>query len=255
MSNSPIQCFAADLDDTLHDFGYSSSKAISAVIALVATESSINPTVLLNVYTELLKDAQYTNFTLDLPSREYRRRRFTRFLQYFGLLDRVKLEYLLDVYDEQIGQYILAFDGVQALFAQCKALGLVTMIITEGPYDAQLKVLRALKIDHLVDHLVTSSKEHVIKVEGLLERGVARVGIEPHRIMYVGDRYNRDYAPARALGMQAFLLRYFQPYTRKTYHLRHQQQDYQITSLRQLIAILNRTTLIEGRSIRAINLV
>lgn len=68
------------------------------------------------------------------------------------------------------------------------------------------ELLRALDLP--VDRLATSGEWGVAKpAAGFFERVITMAGVEPDRLLYVGDHRDNDVLPAKAAGLRAALIR------------------------------------------------
>lgn len=81
-----------------------------------------------------------------------------------------------------------------------------TVIITEGPQDAQALTIERLGLSPYIDTLITSAAYGTSKSDGLFEVALREIDCAPTNILYIGDSPDRDYAPACALGIPCLLL-------------------------------------------------
>jgi putative hydrolase of the HAD superfamily len=198
-----LRWVAFDLDDTLHGFRRASGRAAEAVFAEVERRRGIAADRLRDAYGEILRGAQSAGFTRDRTAREYRVERFGALLGRFGLSKQGEpgLDRLLDVYDAALGEELELTEGAAEALSAARWAGLSTMVVSEGPADAQALTIERLGIAPMVDLLVTSAAERASKSDGLLEVALARAGSGPEEMLYVGDSVERDIAPALALGI------------------------------------------------------
>ena len=99
------------------------------------------------------------------------------------------------------------YDDVEPLLAGLEARGLRAGVLSN--WDFRLPPLLArLGLTPRLDPLVVSCFEGVAKPSPELYRRAAdRIGVDPQRIMYVGDHRSLDLAPALEVGFDAYLIR------------------------------------------------
>ena len=99
---------------------------------------------------------------------------------------------------------IAPFPDVIPLLSDLKAAGLRTGIVTHGWTDKQAeKLVRIGVVPHLdADAIFISDEIGISKPNPkLYETALARMGLEAHEVMYVGDSPAHDIAPPKSLGM------------------------------------------------------
>lgn len=196
-----LRWIAFDLDDTLHHFERASGQAAEAVFRQVGQRSGIGLGDLEEAYREIRREAQGGHFSQRRTSREYRAERFAALLGRFGLDPDPQMDGLLDLYDNALGEALELKPGATEALATAKRVGLSTMVISEGPHDAQAMTIERLGIASWVDLLVTSAGEGLSKSTGLFDRALERAACSPQELIYVGDSVARDVGPALALGI------------------------------------------------------
>jgi putative hydrolase of the HAD superfamily len=195
-----LRWIAFDLDGTLHDFERASGQAADAVFREIERRSGIGIDDLGDAYSAILSAAQQERFVRSKTSREYRGERFAALL---AELDQPsdRLDRLLDIYDEALGEALELKPGARQALIDAKRARLSVMVISEGPQDAQARTIDRLGIAPSIDLLVTSAAEGVSKTDGLFERALERARCSRDEIVYVGDSIDRDIVPASALGI------------------------------------------------------
>lgn len=81
-----------------------------------------------------------------------------------------------------------------------------TAIVTDGDPAVQRSKIRSLGVDELVDLVVISDefgREHRKPDPYALLFAAAKLGVEPYRCVYIGDRPDKDVAAANAAGMRS----------------------------------------------------
>ena len=195
-----------DLDGTLWDYQRAARAATQTVYNLVQDEFGIEPARLAAVYAHLVKADQERGFVANQQSRDYRAARFKRLLNSFSIIPTPWfMESLLEIYEQTLLQHTVPYPGVVQLLRERHARQLKTVIITEGPADAQMRTIDALGIRDLVDAVFTSAELGRSKTGGLFQAVLDRLGLHPGELFYVGDSQTRDIEPARAAGISAEL--------------------------------------------------
>lgn len=167
---SGLRWIAFDLDDTLHYFKRASGRASAVVFRDIEREDGIEVGELEAAYHEILRAAQSGHFSQSKTSREYRAERFGTLLDRFGRESGPRLERILDLYDAALGEALELKPGANQVLAAAKRAGLLVMVVSEGPHDAQTTTLE-------------------------------RAGCECGEVLFVGDSVDRDIVSASALGI------------------------------------------------------
>ena len=196
-----LRWIAFDLDDTLHYFRHASGKAAEAVFCDVEQRFGIDVSDLGDAYRRILRMAQGDHFIQPKTSREFRAERFVALLGGFGVDPEPQLKRLLEIYDVTLAESLKLKPGAREALLAARRAELSTMVISEGPHDAQQTTIERLGIATSVDLLVTSASERASKSDGLFERAMECAGCEPREILHVGDSLERDIVPASALGI------------------------------------------------------
>lgn len=199
-------CIGFDLDDTLHFFKQASTAASQIAVLSVAERASMPFGQLNELYKIELLKVQKQNFTANRPSKEYRAERFKPLLSAAGLKEDDHLEWILGIYKNALAENISIKPGVIELLTTVKGLGIKTVVISEGPMDAQEWTIKQLGIDHLVDEIITSSSVGISKTDGLFESALSMLQIKPSDMFYIGDSYERDYVPANEIGIPSLVV-------------------------------------------------
>lgn len=190
-----------DLDDTLHFFKRASNRAATAVFSEIERQCGIKTDDLDESYSVTLQAAQSKHFSESKTAREYRAERFQTLLNGFVLEPVPSLDRLLDIYDGALGEALELKPGALQALSAAKRAGLLVMVVSEGPHDAQMVTIERLGIAPSIDLLVTSAGEQASKTDGLFEKALTRAGCERHEVLYVGDSLDRDITPTSALGI------------------------------------------------------
>lgn len=96
--------------------------------------------------------------------------------------------------------------GSQELFAYCKEHQLALGLITNGPYEHQLKKIQSLHLSDWIaeDLMIISGQVGFFKPDVAIFRMMEeRIGLLPQDLCYVGDSFENDVLGAKAAGWQA----------------------------------------------------
>lgn len=201
-----LKAVSFDLDDTLHRYRQASGHAMTAVYDYIEEQYGRPVAQLREAYSVILHTAQANHFVENKPAREYRRTRFDALLERFSILGLHDTEACLDIYQETLDRNLTLNPGAREALQAARQQGLRTMVVTEGPDDAQQGVLARLKLAPLVDHLITSSRLGVSKTDGLYAAAAAEAGLPGSAILHVGDSPLRDAQAARKAGWHSLVV-------------------------------------------------
>ncbi|MCP1559077.1 UNVERIFIED_ORG: putative hydrolase of the HAD superfamily [Methylobacterium sp. SuP10 SLI 274] len=111
-------------------------------------------------------------------------------------------EILLADYRACCARFAQPFDGMRAVLEELRARGLALGIVTNGETEFQLRHVRALELDKLVDAVLISEREGLRKPDAtLFLRAATACRTEPSRCLFVGDNPLADVLGAHAAGM------------------------------------------------------
>jgi putative hydrolase of the HAD superfamily len=202
------QYIGFDLDDTLHEYKKASGKANNAVFHYIATIHShlTSFQALSQAYKGILSKSTTDAFKDGRTSYEYRRERFEALLKGQRIpYDDHWLNELLDFYKETLKHCLELKKGAKELLETARIHGKTVVLVTEGPLDAQIWTLEILGLNKLVQRIFTPGEFGKDKTDGLFQDVLSSLGIEPHQILFIGDRIERDIIPAKEYGIQTIL--------------------------------------------------
>ncbi|MFH1306487.1 MAG: HAD-IA family hydrolase [Candidatus Micrarchaeota archaeon] len=201
-----IKLILFDLDDTLHSFKSSSSKAMGRVYELIEAKHHVEKQLLVQKYGELLSQAEETAFFDGRSSREYRTERFSNLLEGVGIKDEGFVKILVDGYGKILEENTKPFPETMDVLKELKknySLG----IITEGPLDAQKRALNILGIEEYFGYLFVSGDVRKIKRTGeLFLYALEEIGVSPNEALLIGDSYKRDVVGGCLAGLRVILV-------------------------------------------------
>jgi putative hydrolase of the HAD superfamily len=205
--NNPICSkphFGFDLDDTLHDFTFSSKQAIDAVYAMKIQKypNKYSQASLKKSYREILNRYTSSAFKDGRSSFEYRSERFEALLEDHQIpVKQIFIAELLKIYEVTLERNLKLHNGALDLLQELKAQGKTISLVTEGPGDSQRWTVEKLGISPYIDHIFTPGEFGRDKTDGLFQEVLRVLKIEPNELVFVGDNEHRDVHAAKALGI------------------------------------------------------
>lgn len=200
--------FYFDLDGTLHDFVYASTKANQSVIRIFSEAYKIEYQQVELSYNTIFKNSQKTHFVSNSSSNENRLVRFNALIEEYskiGISSYFEYE-MLHEYNMNFSKNITPFKNVIKLFTKLKKKEKKIAIVTEGPHDAQEFVLQQLGLIPLKDALITSSYYNLSKSEGLFKQALELTKASSRDVLILGDSIERDILPAKELKIDTILV-------------------------------------------------
>ncbi|MEW8051100.1 MAG: HAD family hydrolase [Candidatus Thiodiazotropha sp.] len=194
-----------DLDNTLHDYRGASDAAMGAVFSYIEDEYGVDPVEQKIAYSKILKEAQEVGFAAPKTSTEYRSERFEKLLLTFSILPGYDLANMLTIYSDALDKHLRLNPGAIELLRYAKSHNIRTVVVTEGPHDAQKHTIEALGIAEYIDDLVSASEEGVGKTDGLFSCALNRTNCAGENMIYIGDSIERDIKPTKEVGIPSVL--------------------------------------------------
>lgn len=205
----PVKAVLFDLDDTLFDHLYSTRQGLQAVCQAYPCFQQRSIEELFADYTRLLDEVHLRVLEGSLSIGEARRERFHRFFLLHGpetedLLNAVEHAANLHRETYQASRQIVA--GVVPLLEYLHSKVKIA-IVTNNLQAEQVEKLHYLKLDHLVDELVTSEETGLIKPDpGIFRVALQRLGCRAEEAVMLGDAWKSDVLGATQAGIRAIWL-------------------------------------------------
>ena len=195
-----------DLDDTLHGYRACSKAALSEVYALIRVHYDVPIEELEDNYSVILRKAQNLAFVDGRTRQEYITERFSTLLKSIGVDNPQLVSELFQVYSRSLEQNLKPFpDAEPTLTALHSKYSLY--LTTEGPGDAQRKVIEHLGLKQYFTDLFISGELKKPKATGeLFTAALERCGHNPEDALVVGDSYPRDIQGAIKAGIKGVWL-------------------------------------------------
>jgi putative hydrolase of the HAD superfamily len=191
-----------DLDDTLHEFRNAPSAASKSVIRTISERYAIPTPLLQQQYAVILREKTSPAFADGRSSHDYRKERFVALFESVEIApDDEFIQGLLVTYEKSLAASLKLKDGALGLLQRLRSLGKKTMVITDGPQDAQAWTIAQLGIAPYVDYLATKNQSMSTKTTGLFSQVLEHWGVAPNEIVYIGDSLDRDIVPAAEEGI------------------------------------------------------
>ena len=185
-----IRALLFDLDETLHDrsgslpdFLKNQYERFSAHVSPIPLDEYVSVFLELDQGGRVWKDVVYAEMI----------RRFQLSLS---------VEVLLHDYVTRYPTFARSFPGVTTFFASLPS-ELPIGLLSNGRTTFQRAVLDAIGLTSSFTQIGISEQEGLRKPDpAFFLRLTDRLGVRPDEVLYVGDNYDHDILPARALGMQ-----------------------------------------------------
>ena len=208
-SNFPVKAALFDLDDTLFDHLHSTRQGLQAVCRAYPCFQQCSIDELFADYTRLLDEVHLRVLDGSLSIDEARRERFRRFF----LLHAPATEDLPNTAEQAAALHRKAYLASRQLVAGVAPLleslhdRLKIVVVTNNLVAEQIEKLRHLKVDHLIDELVTSEETGLIKPDpGIFRAALERVGCRAEEAVMIGDAWRSDVLGATRAGIRAIWL-------------------------------------------------
>lgn len=207
--SSPLKAVLFDLDDTLFDHLYSTRQGLLAVCEAYPGLQECSIDVLFADYTRLLDEMHLLVLKGHLTIDEARRERFRRFFQLHApatedLLNVIERAALLHREHYQASRQVVA--GVVPLLEQLHEQVKIA-VVTNNIVAEQVDKLHYLKLEHLIDELVTSEETGFIKPDPrIFHVALERLGCRAGEAVVVGDAWKSDVLGAQQAGIRAIWL-------------------------------------------------
>ncbi|UNB48357.1 HAD family hydrolase [Staphylococcus coagulans] len=153
-------------------------------------------------------------------------------------VDRLSWKDLFHDFEMHFYRYVFPFYDTNYTLERLKAAGYKIGVIANGKSKIKQYRVYALGIEEYVNYLSTSEtvgfrKPHPRIYEDILEK----LDVQPEEVIYVGDDALNDVAPAHAMGMVSVWYRH-EGQEDEVVPL-DSEMDYEITTLEELLDILN----------------
>lgn len=194
-----------DLDDTLYDYAGLDREASEKMCALACERLAVSPEKFREAYAAARRD---TKSVLGGTAAGHNRVLYCQ--RALEILGERPVSLALDLYDAYWGymlEHMRLRDGAGELLSYCEAQGITVGICTDLTAHIQHRKIRALGLEERVDVLVTSEEAGAEKPSPAIYRlTLSKLGMEPGRVLFIGDSCEKDVEGPRTMGMRAFWL-------------------------------------------------
>lgn len=204
-----VKAVLFDLDDTLFDHLHSTRQGLHAVCQAYPCFQQRPLDELFADYTRLLDEVHLRVLQGSLTIDEARRERFRRFF----LLHAPEIENLLIASEHAALLHRETYQASRQVVAGAIALlehlrGRVKIAIVTNNLEAeQIEKLSHLRMNHLIDELVTSEETGYIKPDpGIFCVALERLGCRAEEAVMLGDSWRSDVLGATSAGIRAIWL-------------------------------------------------
>ncbi|MBX8633034.1 MAG: HAD family hydrolase [Thermoplasmata archaeon] len=193
-----------DLDETIFEFRSSSRAGLKAVISSFPQLSSVGDETLESLYWNLGKETlqlvRSGNLEIGCES-EYR---FKKLLEFLGLnVKEDELSSLIVSYDAEFSKQCRTVPGAREILAGIRDGGIKIGVITNGPRKTQIKTLERLKLNPLIDFMITPDDAGALKPDPrIFIRATDLAEVPPENSVMVGDSWANDILGASSLGIK-----------------------------------------------------
>ncbi len=110
---------------------------------------------------------------------------------------------LLEDYRQRCCEHACGFPGMARTLAALRGRGLKLGIVSNGETDFQMRNIKALGLEGMVDAILISEAEGLRKPDAaIFFRAAERVGARPEECLFVGDNPEADILGAHGAGMK-----------------------------------------------------
>ncbi|MGI4739678.1 MAG: HAD family hydrolase [Janthinobacterium lividum] len=192
-----------DLDDTLFDHAATARAALAATAAGRPPLHGVPLEELYQRYSELLEEMHPRVMTGEIPYLVAREQRFQRLLApYEGELSGVESQRVAALHYGHYQRLRQPVAGARALLQRLKPAYKIG-IVTNNRTAEQQEKLRFLRLDTLVDALITSEDVGVLKPDpAIYQVALHRLQATPAQTVMVGDNWSADVLGALAVGIR-----------------------------------------------------
>ena len=143
-------------------------------------------------------------------------------------------------YHREKVQHFKPFKDVIKSLQKLREIGIKTAIITDGTPKKQYEKILRLKLENLFDDIVISDEVAIRKPNPFLfTEFLEKIHCQPEEVIYVGDRIDKDIAPAKEVGIISIAIHRGTKYdSYKTKQAFDIKPDYNINSLYDLFPII-----------------
>jgi putative hydrolase of the HAD superfamily len=143
-------------------------------------------------------------------------------------------------YHREKVKHFKPFRDVENTLEKLRKMGIKTAIITDGTPKKQYEKILRLKLENFFDTIVISDEVGIRKPNPeLFQQFLEQHQCAPKEVIYIGDRLDKDIAPAQAVGIISCLIHRgtkYDPYiTKKTSEIK---PDYHLRNLYELFKII-----------------
>lgn len=198
-----IDVVAFDLDDTLWRESEAQGYAMADLHRQWQVEESFES------FVEVWRAASMRLFDDYVAGRlshtDQRRHRVRALLSAFGRpTDDVAVDAAVRRYVDLYRSRWQAAPGAAQVLDRLRALGLRLAVVTNGDGQMQRAKLAGMALTHYFDWILVSGEVGAAKPDPVIFRRLLDLtGVPSERILFVGDRADKDVEPARRMGMAA----------------------------------------------------
>jgi 2-haloalkanoic acid dehalogenase type II len=189
-----------DVDGTLVDYAQAARPAFEAAAARAMRYTSSAVTALDVYYSRRAVEEEAAWATE--PVHRIRHESVRRVLDAHGVAAEPAIRDVLDAYEEARDRHLTIYPDVPDGLAALATAGMTLVAASNGNVNLErVGLAQHITSTHYAEEVGFSKPD-----PRFFALALERLGIEPHSALVVGDRYDNDYAPAIASGLQAVLV-------------------------------------------------
>lgn len=194
-----------DMDNTIYDYEPCHSEALKKVEAHLKATTSINPRTFNESYRAAREEVH--SRLRGTASSHNRLLYFQRLLEGVGGGMKIGLAIeLYELYWDTFIDNIEVFDGVYDFLRYTRSLGIPVSLVTDLTADIQFRKIVRLKLEELIDSVVTSEEAGADKpAPSIFELALKKLGRGAETVWLIGDSPSKDLAGGRSIGATTFL--------------------------------------------------
>ncbi|MEM3191279.1 MAG: HAD-IA family hydrolase [Candidatus Parvarchaeota archaeon] len=189
-----LEAVLIDLDETIFEFRLSSRDGLEQMKKGVESLSNIDAFTLEDQLWNL--ERKNLPFVLEgtMRPRDYRKERLRMLSMLHGYTpSENELETMESQYTKAFEKNMRLCPGALDFLRACRRYNVPVAIITNGDYQTQLRTVKKLHIEKMIDMLLTPANRREMKPSPtLFERAVDKFGIMKSKTIMIGDSWIHD---------------------------------------------------------------
>lgn len=162
---------------------------------------------------------------------------YNKLVEEFSLQSPTSKE-LYNHFIEEFHRYVVLFPNTKRILVHLRNLGIKTGIITNGGHLIQIRKIKQIGLQKLVDVILTSEQEGVEKPNSdIFLRAVKKLNVSPENCLFVGDHPINDVGGSKRVGMTAVWIKNRKRWTETEFVPDHTIED--LLEIQALLPVQN----------------